>query len=249
VAPPLTPPAGVATADIGGRRLDTVHLLGSPVELWHARVVDADPAYREMLALLDSVELARLDGIGASEVRAQYATGRALTRLLLAGALGVDPRAVPIRLTESGRPYVDTPPGDDGAPSHDFNVSHSGDAVVVAIGHGVRVGVDLEAIAPRPGARRLALRYFSPAECDHVGVDGEVDLARWYGVWTRREAYTKACGMGVAAIAHGLDGRGERWESADVAALPGYALSVVALSVVAPRADAGPGHLPPAGTR
>ncbi|UHA76229.1 4'-phosphopantetheinyl transferase superfamily protein [Paenibacillus sp. 481] len=77
-----------------------------------------------------------------------------------------------------------------------FNVSHSGDWVVAAVNH-LPVGIDVEHIQHIDLG--IAERFFSPAE--------SVDLFRqpikqrqtyFYSIWTLKESYIKAVGMGLS---------------------------------------------------
>jgi 4'-phosphopantetheinyl transferase len=84
-----------------------------------------------------------------------------------------------------------------------FNLSHSGSAAVVALAHGVEVGVDLESPGrPRPHAE-LARRYFCEREAQ--AVEDAADASRetvFLRLWTAKESVLKALGRGLA---FGLD--------------------------------------------
>lgn len=78
----------------------------------------------------------------------------------------------------------------------DFNVSHSGDWVLIAIGK-VNVGVDIEQIKPDFPFEDLLPSTLSPEEC--TWLDGRTDArSRFYQLWTRKEALVKATGIGMS---------------------------------------------------
>jgi 4'-phosphopantetheinyl transferase len=84
-----------------------------------------------------------------------------------------------------------------------FNLSHSGNAAVVALAQTQELGVDLE----RPGRRRphaeLARRFFCTAEADAVcAAEGAARETLFLHLWTAKEAVLKALGRGLA---FGLD--------------------------------------------
>lgn len=75
-----------------------------------------------------------------------------------------------------------------------FNISHSGSYLCCAFSE-VEVGLDIEEI----GAINLdiAKRFFSDDE--YAYIQGKDDkLGAFYSVWTKKEAYTKALGLGMA---------------------------------------------------
>lgn len=80
-----------------------------------------------------------------------------------------------------------------------FNVSHSQGRLVMAIARQDHVGVDIEwASRPRRVAR-IAARYFAPAEVDGLmALPVSQQLHRFYQLWTLKEAYIKARGLGLA---------------------------------------------------
>lgn len=76
-----------------------------------------------------------------------------------------------------------------------FNISHSSNYVVCAIGD-KPVGIDIE--GGRKGRQNLARRFFDRAESDWIE-EAESD-ERFFRIWTLKEAYGKATGCGVLDI-------------------------------------------------
>lgn len=122
--------------------------------------------------------------------------GETAARAWLAGHLGVAPAAVPLRRDVHGRPCLE-------AHGQDCNWSHSGDRLLVALGEGVRVGVDLELARPRPKALEIARRYFHADEAAALArLAPDARDAAFLRLWCAKEAVLKAHGRGLA---HGLD--------------------------------------------
>lgn len=96
---------------------------------------------------------------------------------------GVD--APVVLRTEKGKPYFKDLP-------LKFSVSHSDGKVVVAVSD-KEIGVDIQHVKPRSPA--VAKRFFTFEECTYVGDD----IARFYEIWTKKEAYGKWEGSGLAA--------------------------------------------------
>lgn len=86
---------------------------------------------------------------------------------------------------EHGKPYVTDNPWH-------FNISHSGDYLVMVFGR-VPVGIDVQEMKPvrRP---QLIAKRFSEAEQEYIAAGGEDAL---YHIWCRKEAYAKCTGRGL----------------------------------------------------
>ncbi|MGW1838144.1 4'-phosphopantetheinyl transferase family protein [Streptomyces sp. NPDC002067] len=209
----------------------TVHrLFGRPVEVWLARIRPRTPVASAGAAPeLTAQERDTLDAIGDGLHRLQHAGGRVLVRRVLGAELGVPPRRVPLARGAGGRPCLD--PGAPGARApYDFNISHSGPYVALAVTSGMRVGVDIERLAARDASAALARRLFTPHERTLLTRPGSPrHLARWYRIWTTREAHAKARGAGVGGLRDPMTGHGTRWQRGHVALAGPYTGSVVAL--------------------
>ncbi|PWW05732.1 4'-phosphopantetheinyl transferase [Paenibacillus cellulosilyticus] len=77
-----------------------------------------------------------------------------------------------------------------------FNVSHSGDWVVCALSDGP-VGIDIEFIQPID--LEVSRRFFSPVEhAQLMELHESQQLERFYELWTLKESFVKAVGMGLS---------------------------------------------------
>lgn len=125
-------------------------------------------------------------------VRDQKALVRGCLRTVLAGYLGDDPKQVRFSTGLYGKPLL---------VGHDlqFNISHSGDWLVIAVANVSTVGVDVECVKPRASLDQVARRCFSETEYRHwraLPVDQQ--LRCFYRLWTIKEAFVKAVGRGLA---------------------------------------------------
>ena len=133
------------------------------------------------------------------EDQERFVITRALTRHICAAYAGLEPHAVMFRRTSFGKPYLAT----EERACHrkiEFNVSHSGDCVLIAWTGGGRVGVDVEAVEPyrRVSSTEIASSAFSADECAVLSsVTAEETAATFYRIWVRKEAVLKAEGCGV----------------------------------------------------
>ncbi|WP_027079595.1 4'-phosphopantetheinyl transferase family protein [Luteimonas mephitis] len=125
----------------------------------------------------------------------------ALVRPWLVEALGLPADALPLRRDMHGRPRFDPPAADA-----DVSWSHSGERLLVALGHGVQVGADLELLRPRPRALALAERFFVRAETQALAaLPAAAQEAAFVRLWCAKEAVLKAHGRGLAFGLHRLE--------------------------------------------
>lgn len=106
------------------------------------------------------------------------------------------PDAFKIRRDSNGKPYFPQ------IPQIRFSISHSG-GFWACVFHEKEIGLDIEDPMIRRETiplDRLAKRYFSPEEQEFCK---EKDLKAFLKIWTRKEAYLKCMGTGIAG---GLSG-------------------------------------------
>lgn len=101
-------------------------------------------------------------------------------------------RNVDICRTSKGKPYAD-------ADVH-FSVSHSGSYFVCIIAD-CPVGIDVQEKRKTSGSK-IAGRYFTESEQEYIEEHGEDGFFR---LWTRKEAYSKLTGDGLAELMRGTD--------------------------------------------
>ena len=126
--------------------------------------------------------------------------GRGLLRTMLAHYLSVDPSEVQFTYSLQGKPSLAREHGD---PTLSFNLSHSDDLAAYAFGRVPEIGVDVERIRPVPEIEGIAASFFSVTERDALlKLPGSERQVGFFNCWTRKEAYIKATGDGLA---HPLD--------------------------------------------
>lgn len=138
--------------------------------------------------LLDAREQSHLTGLRRESARQRYLVGRALLRHGLADFLGREPQALSFVSGSQGKPGL---VGGECC----FNLSHSHDWLALAVSRSGPVGVDVEFHGRRNRLEDLARHYFSPEEqAGLAGLSGPARRARFFMLWTLREAYAKALG-------------------------------------------------------
>lgn len=110
--------------------------------------------------------------------------------------------------------------------AYDFNISHSGDVVVCAIGPG-RLGIDVEKITP---VEMDDFKSIIPEPARMSILASPRPEAEFFCWWTRIESVIKGIGCGFAVDTHSIDfspqtavfGK-QRWHYHDLDLVPGYA--------------------------
>lgn len=155
--------------------------------------------------LLDPGERKRLRQLRRQEDGERFLLGRGALRLLLGGWLGCDPAGLVLDVGPHGKPEL--PPQEAlgqrrGELPPRFNVSHSGDLILLGF-HPLRpVGVDVEQRRPVPEWEAIADRFLPAEEAEWIrDLDEERRGAAFLAAWCRLEASHKARGLGLFAEA------------------------------------------------
>jgi 4'-phosphopantetheinyl transferase len=147
---------------------------------------------KNLRSLLSEEERARAAGIANPAVRARFEIGRGLRRKMMSDATGLPPSQITFVESGEGKPRALNAAG------WDFNVSHSGDYVAVAVGRG-QVGVDLEQFRLVREMACIVDRYFHPDEAaEWRAVAPGLREEAFFVLWSAREASMKCVGLGLA---------------------------------------------------
>ncbi len=151
-----------------------------------------DPAVlARAAAFLDEEERRRAARFVVEEPRMSFTVARAVLRILLGQRLGIAPGEVRFTYGAYGKPAVE---GD-----LRFNVSHAGRMALYGFAWGREIGVDIEYHRRQTDRMGIAQRFFHPEECARIlELPEELRERAFYEVWSRKEAYIKATGMGLS---------------------------------------------------
>lgn len=160
------------------------------IEVFFIDIRVPDEVIDALAALLTDAERARANRYRFDDDRRRSIVARASTRRMLANALGTDPRPLSIVEGDHGKPAL-------AGHEMEFNASHSGDLVAVALA-ATPVGIDIERRRALHAPLTLARRFFSPDEFAFVSAASDLASA-FFHVWTAKEAIVKASGKGIGA--------------------------------------------------
>jgi 4'-phosphopantetheinyl transferase len=174
------------------------------VRLWWT-ALDRPPDEVDQLAwMLSSDERLRAARFGTDALRRRWIAGRTTLRMVLGQVLDEAPADVAIVRGRRGRPEL------AGAPSPDFNVSHTRDIALIgvadAVPFGMRIGIDIEHRDRIVNADGLARKFMSVRErALLMAMDTDQRRRHFLRLWTCKEAMSKATGDALAAPFRNID--------------------------------------------
>jgi 4'-phosphopantetheinyl transferase len=216
-------------------------LASSEVDVWSVQL-ECSSAYVAVLRhTLSDGEGARADRFYFEPDRRRFICARGTLRRLLAEYLDVEARDLTFSYGPNGKPAL----SGRFERALTFNVSHSHELALVAVGRDVEMGVDVEAVRSMDDADNIASRFFSPREAAQLrALPVAMRDGAFFACWTRKEAYLKALGSGLAKpldgfdvafapgeaaalFVHGDERETARWSVRELAPAPGYTGALV----------------------
>jgi 4'-phosphopantetheinyl transferase len=155
----------------------TVYIFKTDVTQYYSRISD------KYLEILSKKELAKSLRYIRKADRERYIAGKYFLRSLLSEIMSISAGEIEFNYTADKKPFII---------GVEFNVSHSGNYVVTAIGK-ERVGIDIELVNLDFDFEPLLPNNFSNDEAAFI----KDKAANFYQLWTRKEALLKATGEGI----------------------------------------------------
>lgn len=152
---------------------------------------DFDSFYLKIRSKLPQTLIAKIDGYSHPLVQQRSLMGDLMVRSFYEKSLSKDSFQLEFEYNEHEKPLLKNFPN-----SH-FNISHSGDYVLVAFSD-KPVGIDIE---KNKGNRlKVAQRFFTQEEQNDLfslpTIEKQIDY--FYQLWTLKESYMKAIGKGIS---------------------------------------------------
>jgi 4'-phosphopantetheinyl transferase len=142
--------------------------------------------------LLNAEEIARGNRFYFSKHKRRFTTARATLRIILARYLNITPDRLEFTYNAQGKPSVIN------AQKLQFNLSHTGDMAMLAVGRVFSVGVDIEQYSARP-YEGIAKTLFSEQELhEFKKTPPPLKPALFFHIWAQKEAFIKASGLGLS---------------------------------------------------
>lgn len=212
------------------------------VHIWTARLSSHAASVTALEHLLSPSEKATANRFHFVRHRLSYVFAHGALRQILSSYVERAPDEIRFTQNAFGKPFL----VDADDPGHTcFNMSHSGDVVLVAVTRDRHIGADVELMRPLDDFAGIAQSNFTHQECALIKrYPAEMQQTAFFTCWTRKEAFIKAVGKGLsiplntfdASIPPGQPGRKltapqeapdvDAWWLADLMVPEGYAGAV-----------------------
>ncbi len=124
-----------------------------------------------------------------SKIEAAENHSECFTRSILSDYHDMDSDSLVVCKNEFGKPYLRD------YPNIHYNISHIKGVIVCAVSD-KPVGIDIERV--KKINKRIVERYFTQNEQSYIFASKENQDERFVEIWTRKEAYVKRIGKGMA---------------------------------------------------
>jgi 4'-phosphopantetheinyl transferase len=217
-------------------------LAGQDVHIWYAQLDQLAGRPSDLAQVLSPDEQARADRFQFERDRGHFIVARAILRMLLGGYLAAEPSRLVFAYDKYGKPALADGWRDAGI---EFNLAHSHGLAVYAFTRHRAIGVDVEYVRALENVHQIAAHVFSQGELAAFhALPAGLQPAAFFNGWTRKEAFVKATGQGLAAPLEqisvtlapgepaallrlgGCPAAAAPWTIRELAIAPGYAAAV-----------------------
>ncbi len=178
---------------------NSFQLASDEVHSWCANLDVPPETSARLYATLTPDERLRSARFRFERDQQRYIVARGVLREILGRYLQIQPDKISFVYNAFGKPDLSPEFGN----RLKFNLSHSDGLALIAIATASEVGVDLEYIRTQSDSAEIARCFFSAAEVDYLNaLPSQLYTEAFFSCWTKKEAYLKACGEGLATPLH-----------------------------------------------
>ena len=165
------------------------------IHIWRAWINAKDAHMETISVTLDEIELKRASRFHFEPDRVRYIAAHTMLRGILASYLAVRPCEIGFSYGRWGKPSMVV---ERGFQDLRFNMSRSGELLLVAVADGREIGIDIEEIRRDFAWRDVAQEFFTESDIAQIeALPKEKQLEAFFTHWTRREAIIKARGVSI----------------------------------------------------
>lgn len=159
------------------------------IDLWQIPLNECSP---KDWSILNTEEQERAKRFHFEHHRRRFVASRAKMRVILARYLHLAPEQLMLSTAHKGKPFLLHPF------NIQFNLSHSGEMALLAIGKTHELGVDIEIMSKR-SYLELAQSVFAKEEWIALAkAPLMLQALYFFQIWTQKEAFIKAGGLGLS---------------------------------------------------
>lgn len=168
------------------------NLVAADIHIWKINLDKNDAYLDENSHLLSKAELEKSQRLFKQQHQNRAIAMKVQLRLILSRYLEQPANSIEFAVAEFGKPYIKSS-------VINFNVSHSQGKALLAISLSEAIGVDLECWRELDHAEAIVKRHYSESEKAYWAKLAERQKTSvFFDIWTRKEAFIKATGRGLA---------------------------------------------------
>jgi len=166
------------------------------VHVWRVALELDTGELKRIQSTLSSDERVRVARLLFPKDQQRFVAARGFLRTILARYLDREPARIDFRYGPFGKPELAPVCAADGLR---FNVSHCEGLALCVITRHHEIGVDIERVRGDFAWEEIAERFFAPREVEALrSVPAALQYQAFFNCWTRKEAFVKARGEGLA---------------------------------------------------
>jgi len=144
-------------------RRTQIKLMQEEVHIWCIRWKEVIPVFEYYQLMLDQKEKEKMEEYYFYEDRMRYVAGKVITKLVLIQYL--EEEEISFLSHKFGKPYYKSISGKQDI---EFNISHSGEMILVAFSRDAKIGVDIQEIIDCSEYLEIARSFFEPEEVKNI---------------------------------------------------------------------------------
>jgi 4'-phosphopantetheinyl transferase len=180
---------GLATKQIWQTAPENLGLENDQIHVWLVNFAEATAADFEPIISAD--ERVRANRFRFAKDRNNFIIGRGFLRKIIGNYLQINPSQIEFEYNQFGKPFLSS--------NLKFNLSHSGNLALLAVGLDFEIGVDIE---QKNGAfidDGMILHCLTANEKSHFySLPKNEKITFFFDCWTTKEAYLKAYSFGLS---------------------------------------------------
>ena len=168
----------------------------SQIDIWQYSL---HSTFLQASSLLNENERARANRYHFERHQRRFTIARTMLRIILSKYVNASPQQLIFSENEYGKPYLTN------YPEVHFNLSHSQELALLAVGYKQPLGIDLEFFSDRPFAGIGKIMFSEKEITAFQAVPHYLQTLAFFHIWAQKEALIKACGLGLSYPTQAFD--------------------------------------------